>query len=441
MAWTPGTDGEVEGEVVRIDFSTEEDLDEHRGKLEGKIVLLDEPRDLEPKDEALFDRYDESELADIHEFGIPGRRSGRGGRGGSDPDARRRMMSRFRLRRVLNDYLTEEGVLATISVSRFDGTIVLVGGGGSREKDENPGPPSLSMAAEHYNWLCRLLDAKKEVRMSVDVEARFHDENPMAYNTVADLPGTDRKDEVVMLGGHLDSWHGATGATDNAACCAVVMEALRILQALEVKPRRTIRAALWSGEEQGLLGSRGYVSQHFARRQEPEKSEGEGEGEEEVPSFMRRSQGPLEILEDHANLSAYFNLDNGAGKIRGIYCEENAAVRPIFEAWLQPFADIGANTVTLRQTGGTDHQSFDRVGLPGFQFIQDRLDYFTRTHHTNLDVSDLCPEDDLKQAAVILASFVYHAAMRDEKLPRKPMPREEPPREPRGGGPPVAESP
>jgi Zn-dependent M28 family amino/carboxypeptidase len=241
----------------------------------------------------------------------------------------------------------------------------------------------------------------------------------MAYNTIAEIPGTDLAGEVVMVGAHLDSWHAGTGATDNAAGCAVAMEAVRILQALGVRPRRTIRVALWTGEEQGLLGSRAYVTEHFASRPEPTGEEAD------LPRSLRRAQGPLTIKLDHAGLSAYFNLDNGSGRIRGIWAQENAAVVPIFEAWLQPFHDLGADTVTTRNTRGTDHQSYDRVGLPGFQFIQDGLDYRSRTHHTNFDVLDHVVREDLMQASVVMASFLYHAAMRDEPLPRKPMPRYE----------------
>jgi Zn-dependent M28 family amino/carboxypeptidase len=245
----------------------------------------------------------------------------------------------------------------------------------------------------------RLLDANVEVEVELDTKTKFLDDST-GYNVVAEIPGTDRKlkAELVMLGGHLDSWHAATGATDNAAGTAVMMEAVRILQAIGLKPRRTIRIALWGSEEQGLFGSKNYVKKHFGD-----------------PEDMR-------LLPDHAKLSAYYNVDNGTGKIRGVYLQENSDTQPIFEAWLKPFHDMGATTVTMRNTGGTDHLSFDAVGLPGFQFIQDEIDYNTRTHHTNMDTYERLQEGDLKQAAVIVASFVYHTAMRDEKLPRKTLP-------------------
>ncbi|HLE82700.1 MAG TPA: M20/M25/M40 family metallo-hydrolase, partial [Thermoanaerobaculia bacterium] len=257
--------------------------------------------------------------------------------------------------------------------------------------------------------------------VEIDVVARFHDDDPLAYNTVADLPGTDLARELVMVGAHLDSWHGGTGATDNAAGSAIVMEAVRILAALEIEPRRTIRIALWSGEEQGLLGSRAYVAEHFASRPASEDPE-----ELDLPESLREARGPLGLKPAHQDFSAYFNVDNGGGRIRGIYTQENAAVVPIFEAWLEPFHDLGAKTVTLNNTGGTDHLPFDRVGLPGFQLIQDMRDYETLTHHTNADGYDHLSREDMIQASVVLASFLYHAAMRDEPLPRKPLPKDEP---------------
>jgi Zn-dependent M28 family amino/carboxypeptidase len=292
-------------------------------------------------------------------------------------------------------------------------------GGGSRKVGEETGPLALVMAAEHYNRLMRLMDDKQGVELELDVQTTFHEADAMAYNTVAEIPGTDKADEVVMLGAHLDSWHAGTGATDNAAGCAVAMEAVRILQALGVKPRRTIRVALWTGEEQGLLGSRAYVQEHLASRPVPADPV-----ERDLGLWMRR--GPVTVKPAHAKFSSYFNLDNGTGKVRGIYTQRNAAALPIFESWIEPLRDLGVETVTNRSTGGTDHQSFDGVGLPGFQFIQDQADYTTRTHHTNMDVFDRLQKDDLTQASVVMASFVYNAAMRDALFPRKPMPVDRP---------------
>ena len=274
------------------------------------------------------------------------------------------------------------------------------------------------MAAEQYDRLCRLLDAGEKVELAIDVRAKFLEDSTDATNVVAEIPGSDLKDQVVMAGAHLDSWHGGTGATDDAAGCAVVMEAARILEAIGVKPRRTIRVALWTSEEQGLNGSRAYVSRHFAER-EPDPS---ADANDDMPHWLRRNRGPLVFKPEYDKLAAYFNLDNGSGRVRGIYAQENAAVVPIFTAWLAPFHDLGAATVTMRNTRGTDHLSFDAVGLPGFQFIQDPLDYFARTHHTNMDVYDRLQRQDLMQASVIMAAFLYDAAMREEMLPRKPSP-------------------
>jgi Zn-dependent M28 family amino/carboxypeptidase len=267
--------------------------------------------------------------------------------------------------------------------------------------------PQMTMATEDYNRLMRMISLGVTPRMTVDIQAQYHDDDQMGYNTVAEIPGTDAKlkDEVVMLGGHLDSWHSSTGATDNAAGCAVAMEAARIILASGLKPRRTIRVALWSGEEQGLNGSREYVKQHFG------EMKGGGQGQ----------PGELVKGADYEKLSAYYNLDNGTGKIRGIYMQGNPSVASIFKTWLTPFADMGANTVTILNTGGTDHLSFDRIGLPGFQFIQDEVEYDTRTHHSNQDNFDRIQAEDMRQASIVMAAFVYQTAMMDEKIPRKVM--------------------
>jgi hypothetical protein len=413
-AWTPGTEGPVRGKVTRVQVEAEADLEKYKGKLAGAVVLYGDPREIRGADTALLRRYTDPELDDLARFQIPAARP-------SPTPERAAAGRRFRLGRVINKFLEEEKVLALIEPSGRDNGIVRVMGGGSRQKDEPRGAPQLVMAAEQYNRIARLLERKVEVELEIDVRAKFHEDDPMAYNTVAEVPGTDKKGEIVMVGAHMDSWHSGTGATDNGAGTAVAMEAVRILRALGVKPRRTIRVALWSGEEQGLLGSRAYVSQHFASRPQPAQPGPEFEG---PPS--RGPSGPLTIKPDHAKLSAYFNLDNGTGKIRGIYLQGNAAAAPIFEAWLKPFADLGARTVTMRSTGGTDHLSFDAVGLPGFQFIQDQADYSTVTHHTNIDVYDRIQREDMMQASVVMASFLYHAAMRPELIPRKPLPPDTP---------------
>jgi len=413
-AFTPGTDGPRRGKVVKVKIESEADAEKYRGQLAGRIVLLGEPRDTANPEKPQFTRYTDQELDSLAHFDVAPTR-----RGPVDRDA---LVRRMRLQRLLRPFFVSEKALATIEVSPTDAGVVLVGRGGSWVKDEDPGVPALVMAAEQYNRLARLVDRDVDVELELDIRSRFHDDDPTAYNTVAEIPGSDKRGEVVMLGAHLDSWHAGTGATDNAAGSAVAMEAVRILQALDVKPRRTIRIALWSGEEEGLLGSKAYVAEHLGTRAgTPDPRE------RDLPSFLRRDPtGPVTTKPDHVRLSAYFNVDNGTGKIRGIYAERNAAVAPIFEAWLRPLHDLGATTVTLRHTGGTDHLPFDAVGLPAFQFIQDEADYETRTHHTNLDVYDRLQKTDLMQAAVVLATFVYDAATRPERLPRRPLTRDVP---------------
>lgn len=409
-AWTPGTRGPIRGQAMRVEIESQDDFAKYRGKLAGKILFLDKGRDVvEPKG-VPYVRRTEEDLEELSQFSFGGDRP--------NEEFRARFLKRFRLRKPLVAFLLAEKAAAIVEISPRDDGLIDVTGTRAWDKSEEPGVADLVMASEHYNRVLRMLDAETPVELEIDVDARFHDDDDRAYNTVAEIPGGDLSSQVVMLGAHLDSWHAASGATDNGAGSSVVLEAVRILQAIGARPRRTIRVALWSGEEQGLRGSRAYVAQHFASR--PEAADPE---QKDLPSFLRKETGPLTLTPEHATLSAYFNLDNGSGRIRGIYCQENAAVAPIFESWLAPFRDLGADTVSPRNTGGTDHLSFDAVGLPGFQFIQDGLDYGTKTHHTNIDVYDHLRRNDLMQASVIMASFVYHAAMRDEKLPRKPLPR------------------
>jgi len=303
-------------------------------------------------------------------------------------------------------------------------------------------PPQITLATEDYNRLARMIQQGEKLKMAVDLKVQFHDENPMAYNTIAEIPGTDLKKQIVMVGAHLDSWHSGTGATDNGAGVAAVMEAVRILSVLKLEPRRTIRIALWTGEEQGLYGSKAYVSNHFGHfttnagsttlttRSPKDVSQpvilaaaNVTPADTSIDSTRSTNSSKRTLVreKEYQRLSAYFNLDNGAGKIRGVYMQGNEAVRPLFRKWLQPFAALGAETLTLADTGGTDHLPFDAIGLPGFQFIQDPLDYGSRTHHSNQDLFDRIQPDDLKQAATIIAAFLYDAAMADEKLPRKPL--------------------
>ena len=411
MAWTPGTDGPVEGEAMMVKISEKDDFEKYAGKLDGKILLMDKERPL-PEDVALPDgnammrsRYTQ----DV----IPEEWSGRG---------RKRVRKRFKFSRELREFMANENVLATVRISEYDHGVIEADRDRSYGKGQATLPPTVYMASNHYNQIARLLDNDHTVRLRVDIDAQFHEDDLQAYNTVAEIPGHgSKRKELVLLGGHLDSPHAATCATDNAASCSVVMEAARILQAIEARPRRTIRVVLWSGEEEGLLGSRGYVAKHFATRPISEEPE-----ELELPLHRRERLWPITPLPDHGRVSAYFNLDNGAGKILGIFAEDNPAAAPIFEAWLKPFHDLGAADVLLRHTSGTDHMAFDAVGLPAFQFVQDMRDYMSRTHHTNLDDVDYVRRENLMQASAIMASFVYHAATRDELMPRKPIPQKPP---------------
>lgn len=413
-AWTPGTDGPVEGEVMAVTIKKLADLEQYKGKLAGRILLLSEAREYKPGEKPDFHRHDGDGLGELQVFTVPK------GKDHAKERAERlkKYNERVELAKAVNEFLVAEGVLATLDISGWDNGIIRAGGAGSRKAGESVGVPELAVVAEHYNALVRAVERKEPVRLRVNVAARFTDQTDQpGYNTIAEIPGRGRKaDEIVMLGAHLDSWHTGTGAADNAAGVAVMMEAMRILKAVGAKPERTIRVGLWSGEEQGLIGSRAYVERHLAAYPEPTDPV-----QKALPSSLRDSTGALQKKRDYGRFSAYFNMDNGSGRFRGIYAQENLAVVPIFEAWLAPFHDVGATTVATRNTGSTDHIAFDAVGLPGFQFIQDRLDYFTNVHHSHLDTWDHIQPEDLKQAAAIVASFAYHAAMREEKLPRKPL--------------------
>lgn len=396
-AWTPGTNGPVSAQAVLVRASNLQELQAYQGKLSGKfVVIAPATTDIKLNFKADAKRYTAEELTQME----------------SDPRvedepesnyARNREMYRAQaaMRIKIDSFLLTQNVAAVIGASRGGsmGT-VFTSNGASYNWNAPQVLPALEMASEDINRLTRLLEKGQEVSLDVDIKNTFLTEDSTAYNVIAEIPGTDKElaAEVVMLGAHIDSWHASTGATDNAAGVAVMMEAVRIIKALKLQPRRTIRIALWSGEEQGLHGSRNYVRNHFG----------------DVKT--------MKLKPEQGKISAYYNLDNGAGKIRGIYLQGNDAARPVFEAWLAPFKDMGAHTVTIRNTGSTDHVAFDAIGIPGFQFIQDQLDYFTRTHHTNMDSYDRVNKSDLMQASVIVASLVYNTAMRNDLIPRKPLP-------------------
>ena len=446
-AWSPGYDKPIEGDAIYIDPAQTTNLDQYKGKVEGAMVLISLPRTVAQPFQPLAVRLTDSNLLvaakttnDLDFFGYPysrgGRRGGGGGGGRGGGTGSQAASNRVTYTQLLS-FLTREkaGVVVTISGAgqsgyTFDNGTVLVqaasvppptdpGAGGAGRGGRGrvlpyatnapPMPPQIIVAEENYNRIVRMIQAGEKVRMAVDLEVKYDTGDLMAYNTIAEIPGADLKDQIVMLGGHLDSWPAGTGATDNGFGAVVCMEAARIIQAAGLHPRRTIRVALWSGEEEGLLGSRAYVAQHFGS--------GGGGGTTGANATAKAGFNPGP---EYDKLSAYFNLDNGAGKIRGIFMQQNQAVRPIFQSWIEPLKSLGAETLTLSSTGSTDHVSFDSIGLPGFQFLQDPLDYFDHTHHTSADVFDRISGDDLKQAATVMAAFVYDAAMADEKLPRKP---------------------
>ena len=394
-AWTPGTNGPVTAEAVIAVIDNDRDFDTFRGKLRGKFVLASAMRDVPAHFDALGHRYTDSELAELSQQPPAGR--GRG-RGNFNQDFNRKR----------TQFWIDEGVAAVLDTSRGDGGTVFVQApqGVSRDPKGPPQPAQATLAVEHYGRLWRLLDKKIPVTLMMDIDNRFYDQDQNAFNIVGELPGTDKADEIVMLGAHFDSWHSGTGATDNAAGSAVMLEAIRILKTSGVKLRRTVRIGLWGGEEQGLLGSKAYVKEHFG---DPET---------------------MQLKPEHAKIAGYFNVDNGTGLIRGVYLQGNEAVAPIFTAWMTPFKNLGMDTLTIRNTGGTDHLSYDDVGLPGFQFVQDEIEYDTRTHHSNMDVYERIQSQDMMRNAVVVASFVYNTANRDEKLPRKPLPK---PRTPPAG--------
>jgi carboxypeptidase Q len=397
LAWSKGTSGAVTAEAVFAPIYTDADIDKWRGKLKGKVVLVSQERTLHQISEPMSERWTGDELAKEELFpNTPDRGPGRRG----VPEAWRTWTREQirEMRKKINKFLTDEGVAAIFLASSGEGGGTVFGASAVSREAQNPVPStSIVLTPEHYNRILRLVQHGIPVKIDLDVQAEVLPARD-AVNVIAEIPGTSHKDEVVMIGAHLDSWHGGTGATDNAAGSAVMMEVMRILKTLDVKMPRTVRMALWDGEEEGLLGSKAYVKEHFGD-----------------PKTMK-------LTSAQAKLDAYYNLDNGSGKIRGVYLQGNDMARPIFEQWLAPFRDMAASALTIRDTDGTDHLSFDAVGIPGFQFIQDTLEYDTRSHHSNMDVYDRLSPDDLKQAAAIIASFVYNTATREGMMPRKPLP-------------------
>ncbi len=436
-AWSPSTRGAVTADVVYFDAKTDADFEKYKGQLRGKIVLISEPRELKADFTGMGSRETDDELAKLAAAPDPATVQ-RPQQQGSPQQMQQRIQGFLQSIKSAN-FLLQEGAAVIVDNSRAGsgGTVFVQGAtvaqalpadmtdfaairrsllSPQQKEAESKMLPQMTMATEHYNRLVRMIQQGEKLKMTVNIQAEYNDADPMAYNTVAEIPGSDPKlkDEVVMLGGHMDSWHSGTGATDNGAGVAVAMEAARIIQALNLKPRRTIRVALWSGEEEGLFGSSNYVKQHFGDLKG---------GGDMMQTMTGATPAKPEIVKtpEYEKFDAYYNLDNGTGKIRGVYLQGNSAVAPIFKAWLEPFKEMGATTLTLGNTGGTDHLSYDRIGLPGFQFIQDEIEYSSRTHHSNQDVFDRIQAEDIKQAATIMAAFVYQTAMMDGKIPRKEM--------------------
>ena len=406
VAWTPPTDGTLKGEIIVAPMARARDFEKWKGKLRGKIVLVTKPDEGSEPDAAPFRRLSAEDLGKL-EYRQPQ----------SSEVSRERAAQHDRFAAKRDAFLKAEGALAWARMSYRDGSL-LHGEGYAHERGATPSLPGIEIAAEDYRRLARLEKAGVTPLLEVTSAVRFYDDDPQAYNILADIPGRDAKAGYVMAGAHLDSWVAGDGAADNGAGSIVVLEAARVLARTGVTPKRTMRFALWSGEEQGLLGSLAYVHQFLADRPaitDPEKAKIN-------PYYTWTTRWPITARPGHNELVAYFNLDNGSGKVRGIYTEGNLAVVPIFRDWLAPFASMGATTVATSPTGGTDHVFMQSVGIPGFQFIQDPLDYGSRVHHSNLDTYDHLKIADLKQATIILASFMLQAAERDEPLPRMPLP-------------------
>lgn len=462
-AWSPGTDTLITApspstgkkataafaapastaytsEVVKFNPTNEAELDQYKGKLKGKIVLMGALRDLKPHYTPDAIRNTDKDLLNLADAPDPASIQRLQG----NPNAQNPQFANFAQQQQFNArrfrFLSEEGAAVIVDGARGDfGTIFVAQATAVQPPPAAQGAPpnptvrvwdkgatvpvQVSVASEQFNRMVRMIDAGEPVKMTVDLNVEFQDSDPNGYNTIAEIPGTDKADEIIMLGGHLDSWHAGTGATDNGAGVSVMMEAMRIIKTLGLQPRRTIRIGLWTGEEQGLLGSREYVKDHFGwmGAARPPLFNAGGFGAPQQPQALTKGK-------EWDKLSSYFNIDNGTGRIRGIYMQGNEGVRPIFKSWFEPFRDphwfnkdteLGAYTLSASNTGGTDHLSYDAVGLPGFQFIQDPLDYDSRTHHSNMDVFDRIQADDMKQIATIVAAFVYQAAMMDGQMPKK----------------------
>lgn len=405
IAWTPATKGPLSAPIIVAPMTKAAHFAQWRGKLGGKIVLVSRPGESEEESKPSFQRLSDEELGKLDTFEEPT----------WDPADFAKTMKGAGFEKALVAFLASEGAVAYVSRSRDDGKLIH-GEGYQYQVGQTPALPGIEMAAEDYRRLTRLAAGGTAPTLEIDSDVRFDDSDPQAYNIIADIKGSDPSAGYVMAGAHLDSWVAGDGSADNGAGSAMVMEAARILAALGVKPKRTIRFALWAGEEQALLGSIAYLEQHLAKRPNPP-----GQTADEI-YYSYATRFPVTPLPGYKDLAAYFNVDNGSGRFRGIYAENNLAVVPTFREWLAPFAPMGASTVAIQKTDGTDHQFMQAAGLPGFQFIQDPLDYSTRVHHTQLDTFDHLRGEDMRQGAIILAAFLLNAANAKDPLPRLPLP-------------------
>ena len=413
VAWTPPTQGVLNAPIIVAPMSSEKDFVDWKGKLAGKIVLVTWPAPEKDDTDPVFQRYTDAEIGKLDKFQQPL----------FDPEARQKRIERYRFREQLDEFLAQEGALALVTMSRTEGRLVHGEGNGFRV-GHTPKLPALELAAEDYRKLARLAKVG-EVKLEIENRVHFEDADHNAYNVLAEIPGTEPSAGYVMAGAHLDSWVAGDGAADNGAGSIMIMEAARILAKVGVKPRRTIRFVLWAGEEEGLLGSVAYVEKHLAQRPAPTDPT-----LKDLPTYFTEDNFPVHTLPGFDELDAYFNIDNGSGKVRGIYTEGNLGVVSTFHEWLAPFASMGASAVVAEPTGGTDHVYLSRLGLPAFQFIQDPLDYDSRVHHTDLDTYDHLRIEDMKQASVVLASILVDAADAEKTLPRKPVPAEPKPTDP-----------
>ncbi len=405
VAWTPATNGTLSAPVIVAPISERRHFAAYRGKLSGKIVMVSLPGDGSEPTEAYFRRHDSAALSKLDEYRQPEH----------DPESLADRIDRAKFASDLDAFLAAEGAVGWARIARRDGKL-LHGEGSGYRVGETPKLPGVEIAAEDYRRLARLAKSGAAPTLAVTSNVRFLDNDTQAYNIIGEIPGTDPKAGYVMAGAHFDSWIAGDGAVDNGAGSVVVLEAARILRQLGVRPKRTIRFALWAAEEQGLHGSLAYIERHLATRQLPASTPA-------IERTARWNQSwPIQPRPGFGQLKAYFNMDNGSGKLRGVYAEGNHGAVSLLKEWMSPFASMGATAVVAAPTGGTDHVYMQAVGVPGFQFVQDPLDYGARLHHTSIDTFDHLKVADLKQAAVVMAGMLLAAANSDKELPRPPLP-------------------